>query len=259
LSSKEGDALKIPIEIKSDDLDEIRQLINDLAQAESDLRSLKASPRKGKGKGDDTSRSAFAEPEEKTGGMFGGQADKALPDKPGKDKTSKTPVQRENEFAKLRNQVNEQEARIGGGVGTAIQGGLGLATQGAGVGAILGKGGAKSALSSITSISSKAFLPLAIITTIIGLAENVLKDLLRDGGIMDRRFRRNARGESSNLSSLAEKAEFVQGERIIRVTTIGGQRGTQSQQRSNLDYIRNGVDVYDIHGVLHKGIGAGTI
>ena len=74
-----------------------------------------------------------------------------------------------------------------------------------------------------------------------------------------RRFRRDSKKESANLSSLQEKAEFTQGERIIRVTTIGGQRGTQSQQRSNLDYIRNGVDVFDIHGVLNKGIGAGTI
>jgi len=256
LSSKEGDALKIPIEIKSDDLDEIRQLINDLAQAESDLRSLKASPRKGKGKGDDTSRSAFAEPEEKTGGMFGGQADKALPDKPGKDKTSKTPVQRESEFAKLRNQVNAQEQRTGSAV-QALQGTIGVGTQVAGFGSLLGN--SSKALGGIASVAGRAFLPLAIITTIMGLVSSTLSTLLQDGSLLDRRFKRKSKTESINLSSLAEKAEFTQGERIIRVTTIGGQRGTESQQRSNLDYIRNGVDVFDIHGVLNKGIGAGTI
>ena len=65
--------------------------------------------------------------------------------------------------------------------------------------------------------------------------------------------------ESTNLTNLKEKAEFSNGRRVIRVTTIGGQRGTGSQSRSNLDYIKNGVDVYDINGVFNKAIGAGSI
>ena len=111
MSSNGEDKLKIPIEIKTEDLDEIRELINEITQAENDLRSLKATPRKGKGAGDQSSRSAFTSPEEKEGGIFGGQeGDGALPIQ-GRDKKSRTPMQRESEFAKLKNQVQEVEKK----------------------------------------------------------------------------------------------------------------------------------------------------
>ena len=106
MSSDSGDALHIPIEIKTDDSVEIQQLINDLAAAESDIRSIK--PRRGRGTGDTSSRSAFTSQDEEGSGIFGGMGGEALPSK-GRDRTSKSPFQRENEFSKLKDQVQQQE------------------------------------------------------------------------------------------------------------------------------------------------------
>jgi len=252
--SVQGDNLKIPIEIKTDDLNEIRKLINEITEAETDLKSIK--PRKGKGKGDDSSRSAFTQQDDtKGGGIFGGQDKEALPTQ-GRDKSSKTPIQKENQFAKMQQDVAAQGEKLSGM--DKLKGGVGTASQTIGFASLLGQGGGAIA-GRLGAMASKAFLPLALVTTVIEIASGVLKAMLAPGGILDRRFRREAKMESTNLSSLKEKAEFTNGRRIIRVTTIGGQRGTGSQSRSNLDYIKNGVDVYDINGVLNKGIGAGTI
>jgi len=252
--SVQGDNLKIPIEIKTEDLNEIRKLINEITEAETDLKSIK--PRKGRGKGDDSSRSAFTQQEDAQGGIFGGQTGEALPTQ-GRDKSSKTPVQKENQFAKMQQDVADQGQKLSGLEN--IKGGIGSASQTIGFASLIGQGNGAGIASKLGSIASKAFLPLALITSVVEIANTVLQAALAPGGKLDRRFRREAKMESANLTNLKEKAEFTNGRRIIRVTTIGGQRGTGSQARSNLDYIKNGVDVYDINGVLNKGIGAGTI
>ena len=251
--SVQGDNLKIPIEIKTDDLNEIRSLINDITNAETDLKSIK--PRKGKGRGDDSSRSAFTQSDDDQGGIFGGQSGKAMPTQ-GRDKSSKTPVQKENQFAKMQQDVAEQGKKLNGLDG--LQGGLGQASMATGMAQMVGQGGNK-LLGGLGIMATKAFLPIAIASQIVGMVNVFLQAALAPGGKWDRRFRRNMKMESTNFSSLKEKAEFSNGRRVIRVTTIGGQRGTSSQARSNLDYIKNGVDVYDINGVFNKNIGAGSI
>jgi len=257
MSSVDSDTLKIPIEIKTDDLNEIRKLIEDITNAENDVKTLK--PRRGK---DDSSRSAFGNREsafatDDRGGIFGGQQGSALPTQ-GRDKDSRTPVQKESEFAKLKNQVQEQESR-GNMAGQAIQGGLGQAAQGLGFAQFLGGAKATGVISKIAGLASKSFLPLAIITTITGIISSSLDAMLAPSGKFDRRFRRNFGKESLRLSSLKEKAEITFGRRIVRITTIGNQRGTDSQVRSNLDYVKNGVNIFDVNGVFNKGIGAGII
>jgi hypothetical protein len=256
MSADSGDSLRIPIEIKTEDLDEIRQLINDITKAQSDLHSLKAVPQKGRGTGDNSSRSAFTPSQDsRDGGIFNQRDSPTLPTQ-GRDKTSKTPVQKENEFAKLQNQVKEQEARSG--ATAVITSGLGMAQQGAVNLATSGKNG-KFVLGSLGKMASKSFLPLALIATITEIATGVMDAMIAPGGMFDRRFRRNFKVESLNLSSLKEKAEITFGRRIVRVTTISSQRGGTSQVRSNLDYVKNGVDTFDINGTFNKGIGAGII
>ena len=83
MSSDSGDALHIPIEIKTDDSAEIQELINSLAEAESDIRSI--GPRRGRGTGDTSSRSAFTNQDEEGDGIFGGMGGEALPSK-GRDR-----------------------------------------------------------------------------------------------------------------------------------------------------------------------------
>ncbi len=260
MSADSGDSLRIPIEIKTDDLDEIRKLINEISQAKSDLQTLKAVPKKGRGTGDTSSRSAFtpSQVEEGRGGIFptGFGSGNALPTQ-GRDNNSRTPFQRESEFAKLQTQVQEQQQRVG--TFDAIQSGLGVTGQTAVNMATSGTDGKGFLLGSLGGLASKSFLPLTIITTIISIAKGVLDTALAPGGLMDRRFKRTIQKESLKFSSLKEKSEINFGNRIIRVTTIGSQRGGNSQVRSNLDYIKNGVDIFDVNGALHKGIGAGTI
>jgi hypothetical protein len=187
--SSTGDSLKIPIEIKTDDLDEIRQLINDISQAESDLNTLKSKPRKGRGSGDTSSKSAFATPDDRDdrGGIFGSQEGPATPST-AKDKKSATPYQRESEFAKLQQQVQEQSQIQDNN--TTLQGGIGAATQGLGLASTFSGGGVK-ALEGLGKVASKAFLPLAVITTIIEVAQGVMDNLLKPGGKIDIRFRRD--------------------------------------------------------------------
>ena len=121
--SVSDDKLKIPIEIKTDDLDEIRKLINEITQAESDLHTIKATPRRGKGTGDTTSKSAFTRPDEDLGGIFGQREGDVLPQK-GRDRVSKAPIHKENQCKKLQDDVaaaKKEQVDVQGGLGLAIQ------------------------------------------------------------------------------------------------------------------------------------------
>ena len=236
------DSLKVPIEIKTEDLDEIRKLINDISQAENDLRSLKATPRKGRGKGDDSSRSAFAQPEEvdERGGIFGAREGPATPTT-AKDKKSKTPFQRESEFAKLKNQVQEQEEKTAG-LGQTVQGGLGAATQGIGFAQLIaGPNPGKAGLGAVAGIAGKAFLPLAIATTIVEMVKGIIDNMLGPGGLLDRRFKRVVSQEIASSVSLEKKAKINQGFLVVRTQVqpnLRGEAGTGSSLRN--------LQVYDL-------------
>jgi len=257
-STGSDDALRIPIEIKTDDLEEIKELINEITDAEEGVQTLK--PRRGKGTGDTSSRSAFTPSSEESGGIFGQMGGQAMPTK-GRDTKSRTPFQRENEFSKLRDQVQQQEQKIG--ATQKAQQGLGMVTQGmdyASTMTRIGGGGAMGKLTSIIGgIAGKAVVPLAMIGQITGIVMSMLDAALAPGGPWDRRFRRDYSKESLRLDSLADKQEITFGRRVVRVTTIDSQRGTSSQVRSNLDYVKTGVEVFDINGTFNKGMGVGTI
>ena len=236
MSSDSGDALHIPIEIKTDDSAEIQELINSLAAAESDLRSI--GPRRGRGTGDTSSRSAFTNQDEEGDGIFGGMSGEALPSK-GRDRTSKSPFQRENEFSKLKDQVQQQEKRIG--LGQQAQQGIGMATQGVGFAQLIGSGGGAK-LGAIAGIASKAFLPLAIVTSIMELAKNILQEALKPGGPLDRRFKRVISEEVAGTISLEKKEEINQGFKVVRISTQPGIRG-EAGVSSNL---QSRTTIYDL-------------
>lgn len=240
--SSNSDTLKIPIEIKTEDLDEIRALINDISKAEADVKSLKSTPRRGKGTGDTSSKSAFTSPEPRDGGIFGSTSGQALPQQQGGDKTSKTPHQRESEFAKLKNQVNEVEKKQVGGL-DALQGSVSGATQGIGFASLLGQGGGAIG-KSIGKLASKAFLPLAIATTVIELVKSVLDAALAPGGPLDRRFRRTITEEVANATSLERKQELNQGFKVTRTSLYPSGRGSAG----TFSNIRGGVPrpIYDV-------------
>ena len=245
MSSDSGDALHIPIEIKTDDSAEIQELINSLAAAESDLRSI--GPRRGRGTGDTSSRSAFTNQDEEGDGIFGGMSGEALPSK-GRDRTSKSPFQRENEFSKLKNQVQEQEKRIG--MGQQAQQGLGQVSQSLGFAQMFGQ--ASTRLKGLGSLASKAFLPLGILTTIIETVSMVIQEALKPGGPLDRRFKRVIGEEIAATADLEFKEQVNQGFKVVRISTQPGLRG-EAGVSSNL---QSRTTIYDL-GISRSMAGFG--
>jgi hypothetical protein len=269
MSASGSDNLKIPIEIKTEDLDEIRALINDLASAESDIHSLK--PRKGKG-GDSSSRSAFVNSPENTFGAFGslGSQQEATPIK-GRDSKSKAPFQRENEFKKLQDEVAENKSNTAGiaqGLGQAfglgsfgranlfkgeqlgakIAAGMGAGNSGIIAGASLAKGGLGGILGKISGVAGKAFLPLAAIMTIVSTVQLVVSEMFKPGGEFDRRYRRVIKDEIAGSVDQTEKQAIKQGSKVVRVETIAGVRGERGLNSSLSNLLsNNSVYLNDLH------------
>jgi|TARA_R110000824_G_scaffold9616_1_gene42795 hypothetical protein len=242
MSSDSGDALHIPIEIKTEDLAEIRELLNQLDNAQGDIRSI--TPGRGRN-GDTSSRSAFARTDDEAGGIFGGMGGEALPMK-GRDRTSKSPFQRENEFSKLKNQVQDQEKRIG--VGQQAQQGLNMITQGADYARILGPNAnqlPQTIMEGFGKIAGSAVVPLAILTTIAGMISQGLAMAFAPGGIWDVRFKRVLKNEIASTMSRTEKAQIAQGLKIIRMTSYAGYRGVASSVSG--EGAKSGIPVYDIN------------
>ena len=248
MSSDSGDALHIPIEIKTDDAAEIQELINSLAEAESDIRSI--GPRKGKGTGDTSSRSAFTNQDEEGGGIFGGMGGEALPSK-GRDRTSKSPFQRENEFSKLKNQVQNQEKRIG--LGQQAQQGLGQVNQSLDYARILGDmKNMPRQIQNLGSMAGNAVIPLMVIGQVLGMIQMVIQEALKPGGPLDRRFKRVIGNEIAATADLQFKEQVNQGFKVVRISTQPGLRG-EAGVSSNLQS-RN--TIYDL-GVSRSMAGFG--
>ena len=240
MSSDSGDALHIPIEIKTDDSAEIQELINSLAEAESDLRSI--GPRRGRGTGDTSSRSAFTNQDEEGSGVFGGMGGEALPSK-GRDRTSKSPFQRENEFSKLRDRVDQQEQKLS--AGQQAQQGLGTLAQASDYARILGSPNPTNIIQKFGNVAGKAVVPLAILTTIAGMVQQALDFAFSPGGPFDVRFKRVLKTEMASTMSREEKAQIAQGIKIVRMTSYAGYRGVASSV--NGEGAKSGIPVYDIN------------
>ena len=243
-STGSDDALRIPIEIKTDDLEEIRELINNLSDAESDIRSV--TPRRGRGRGDTSSRSAFTPSSEESGGIFGQMGGEALPTQ-GRDKKSRTPFQRENEFSKLKNQVENVEQHQT----DLMKGALGTATQATGFTQLItGSGGI---IGTLKSAATKAFLPLAIVTAITELVSGVVSALIAPGAPFDIRFKRVISDEISSATEREEKAEIRQGLRTIRISPIAGFRGGGANIAG--EQFKKGLPIYDQNfNMLGRGL-----
>jgi hypothetical protein len=245
LSERGGDdAVRVPIEVKTEDVEEIQQLIQELTEAGEEIRKAKteekgAVPRRGRAKPDEVSKSPFqAADMDERGGIFGGTMEEAMPQKY-KDKTSKTPYQKESAWTDMQNKVAQNQAAIQeqgdfmqGLQGTLgqVSGGIGMAGLAQGFGGILGKLG---------SMASKAFIPLAIVTTIIEMGMFVINEALKPGGPLDRRFKRDAKNEVANTLELEQKAEINQGFKVVRVSAqplIRGEAGTTSSYQNRLQY-----------------------
>ena len=244
MSERSGDdAVRVPIEIKTDDLQEIQQLIQELTDAEEEIRKAKteekgALPRKGRAR-DGESRAPYEAADiDERGGIFGGTMEEAMPQKY-KDKTSKTPHQKESAWTDMQRKVQENQAAIQeqGNFMQSMQGGLGQVSAGVGMAGLAGSAGGM--LGKLGKMASRAFIPLAIISTIVEMGMMVLQEALKPGGPLDRRFKRDLKNEIANTLELEQKAEINQGFKVVRVSAqplIRGEAGTTSSFQNRLQY-----------------------
>ena len=173
------------------------------------------------------------------GGIFGGTMEEATPQKY-KDKTSKTPHQKESAWEDMQKQVQQNQVAVQDQANAlqGIQAGLGGVTQG--IGMIQWAGSAVPAR--LLGMASKAFLPLAIITSAVQVGMFFLQEALKPGGPLDRRFRRRAQDEVANTLELEKKAEINQGFKVVRVSAqplIRGEAGTTSSLSNPMKYDLN--------------------
>jgi len=219
MSSAETDRIEIPIEISTKDKQELEKIKREIEEIEKKTKKIK----------DESSRQATPTLEGETrGGIFGGK--EASKTSGFRDKASAAPIQRENEFKKLKDSLKvTQQAQ---GQQTAMLNNI--------FGGKFVGGGAQSKLSSISGIATQAsgggtglitgflgrMLPFMVPALIaFGLVDTIAKELFRDGGLFDRRFRRNIQDEIASATERTLKALIRQGIRVIRVTPFRGFRG----------------------------------
>jgi len=115
LSERKGDdAVRVPIEIKTEDLDELQRLIQELTEAEEAARTARALPSKGAAGpqtfGGQARRSGReAEAREGAGGIFGGGGGMQATPQTFRDRSGRQAMQRENQFSALQDQVKQMQ------------------------------------------------------------------------------------------------------------------------------------------------------
>ena len=119
MSERKGDdAVRVPIEIKTEDLSELQQLIQELTEAEEASRTARASgaalPSKGSagaqsfaGQAKRSGRDAAAG--EGPGGIFGGSCGMQATPQTFRDRSGRQAMQRENQFSALQDQVKQMQ------------------------------------------------------------------------------------------------------------------------------------------------------
>lgn len=268
MSKESGDALRIGIEIKTEDLQELQSLIQEITEAQSSVREL--TPLKGKSKGG--SRSATAASSDEGFGIFSSSREgEAMPSK-GRDKSSKQAFQRESEFDKIQNRIQEIEQANNAQIQVLST----MANQ-IGMGGIVGsmlqsKGGGllnkKSGLiAGISPLSSGKLSGLSGLGNIIGVAggfgfaasialqaaQSVISWLQSPGNLLDARYKRIIKDELAGATEREARAEIRQGIRLLHVTPYGSFRGTGTSQAGQ--NARNMViDLGDYHEMSAKGI-----
>lgn len=126
--SQQDDALRIPIEIKTDDLTEIKDLINDITEAESDLTRIKGGRQAQTFAGQSRAASGMRTTTEGRGGIFesalmeGDTMPMNLRDRSGKQAHT-----RENAFNALQDKVDQMQEEQGEQVASMFDQAFGLA------------------------------------------------------------------------------------------------------------------------------------
>jgi len=286
LSERKGDdAVRVPIEIKTEDLDELQQLIQQLTEAEEAARTARASgaalPSKGAagpqtfgGQAKRTAREGAAG--EGPGGIFGGEKGMQATPQTFRDRSGKQATQRENRFDALEDQVKDMaEEQVQETMGIMDQltglgmsyipfiGGSKLASiarvklvtkmkQNAAIAAKAGNvvpqhmaGGRMAAITNIVKMAGPIGIAVGVIMGAIFAAKGFMDFMQGPGGFWDIRYRRHIQKEMDPFLERREKQEINIGLRAVRVTTAPAIRGTGTQVFSTHEAVRKGIPIYN--------------
>ena len=125
--SQQDDALRIPIEIKTDDLTEIKDLINDITEAESDLTRIKGGRQAQTFSGQSRAASGMRTTTEGRGGIFESSMEQDTMPMNLRDRSSKQAHTRENAFNALQDQVNDMQEQAAEDTASIIDQAMGMA------------------------------------------------------------------------------------------------------------------------------------
>lgn len=267
-------AIRVPIEIDSAESAEIRQLLDRIERAEQTLGSLKTQPRVGGGaRGDgqadarellrgDISPTGITSPNRgfRTAFQRGSlnesittrtplgtplpiSTEGALPRGKGGDiqagEGGPQDIARSNAFKDLQGQVDKQGSQFDQ-LQQQLGGAISVGGQGLGIAAALGAGGG--GLSLFESLLKSAPIRGGIIAfAAIGLADQVIKELTRPGGFLDRRFRREFNKEFNNAFRERETKGLIRaGMKEIRISSGAAIRPQKGQVATTLTAARDG-------------------
>jgi len=283
LSERKGDdAVRVPIEIKTEDLSELQQLIQQLTEAEEASRTARASgaalPSKGSAGaqsfGGQARRSGRqAESREGPGGIYGGEREgkQAMP-QTFRDRSGRQATQRENRFNALENQVKdmaEQQVQETMGVMDQLMG-LGMSyvpfigggkliniaraklmtkmKQNAAKGTVIPQhmpGGRMAAITGIARLAGPIGVAVSVAMGAIMLSKKFFDFMQGPGGFWDIRYRRHIQKELDPFIDRRDKQEINIGLRAVRVTTAPAVRGTGTQVFSTHEAVRKGIPIYN--------------
>lgn len=226
----ENDAVEIPIEIRTQDLKEFKQLKKDIEDTEKKAKKIK----------DTASRQAVPTQEEDTrGGIFGGARD--VKAKPFRDKKSAQAITRENEFTKQKDLLKELQGKVNKQQ-TAFNEMFGLIPFTGG-----GAGLARFAFKFVP------FIGTALIAQ--GFIDQIIEELIRDGGFFDRRLKITIGKQFLKLTKRKETAEISRGKKTLRVTSSPAIRGPTTAIFNSQQGIKRGIPVIaENQEALAKGV-----
>lgn len=261
---EDSDVIEIPLTIRTQDLQAIRQIEQEIDESESKLRSIKTSRNKIITGGQAPIQTPTIDDSSRTGIFKPQTAEEVLPSA-FRDKTTRQPFRRENEFLKLRDQVNQmkEENKVTNNLLNSLFG-ISFFTQGpnagkvnpsASAGGVLGKASSFLSGGGIAGLATRLAPFLAGALIAIGFADDLMKYLLRDGGEFDRRYRRKIEKEVNQTLDRTEKQALRQGIEDVRVTSSSKLRIGARQVRTTKEFYIAGAPLYDLeYEAFAKGV-----
>tara|TARA_R110000764_G_scaffold31537_2_gene72084 strand:+ start:73 stop:942 length:870 start_codon:yes stop_codon:yes gene_type:complete len=276
--SQKDDALHIPIEIKTDDLNEIKDLINEITQAESDLTRIKGGSQSQSFSGQSRAASGMKTTTEGRGGIFESSMQQDTVPMNLRDRSSKQPHTRENAFNALQDQVNDMQQQAGEDAASMIDQAMGMAgsyapfhiynkiggpiqnkirnqiKQNFGTATPIGQtklpatggriGGIMARLAPVLAMAGPIGAVVGAAISAVFVTKAITDWLQGPGGFWDIRYKRKIGQEMDPFLERKSKQEINIGLRTIRVTSSPAIRSA-NQVFSTQQAVKKGIPIYN--------------